>query len=55
MSRKVMIDVMVNDRFYKRIPLILPPPNEVLEESMLRFKIIQALPSLRNKKFTVGL
>jgi len=41
--------------FTSEYPSFYPPPNEVLEESMLRFKIIQALPSLRNKKFTVGL
>lgn len=52
-SKIVYLDIMVNDRFYRQIPMRYCPLF-VLEPEEVRDYVIEKIPSLANKKFIVN-
>lgn len=49
----IYLDILVNDRFYKQLPYRYSPLFVIDERDVTDF-ILEKLPSLRKKKWTVG-
>lgn len=52
-SKIIYLDIMVNDRFYRQIPMRYYPLFPLLPEEVAEYAI-DKIPSLANKEFTIN-